>query len=348
MQKKPGRNLLAGIIPTYSLSSLQRGIPTSVNWNTDEKNTLLDYAIFTCSRVFCDLIIIVCRPEQVPYFRLKYGDVFLNYANAYYKDVKINNEDTAKPVPIYYFCVSEKYRDKIDNDSFCVFNAAHCFAQAIDETFSFMSPTHFFFCFPTVVISPDHFLKDGARGTATFWQLWHDYSDQAKTQRRKFQFRIKETKELMPRHSHSILFLDDIKEIWQDISTKYRDICNFQQSKTDFMNNYLNFEKIASPYLENYELFYDIPKEYVFNVENWNEYVDLLVHNQKEENLDWQKIGTIYLSKYVKNMGKLTYHYQGPIIQDIPYLIKKTRKSRKIGEFDKWINIRKSIRGENK
>lgn len=296
----------------------------------------------------CDMIILICLPEQIPYFKHKYGDALIDIQDfPKGPPFKIDGPEN-RPVSIYYFSLSEKYRNSVDTDVFNVFWASNIMMKAMEDTYNVECPTHFFYCFPQVCVMPHFWLEQNERGTAMFRNIYdsepfrYKYNPQENNRRFRFLCEDGDKKYSLPRGSHVCLFVDDVKEIWKYIHDQYQSWVKQKITKEQFML-ILDFEKLIEKYNQYIKYKFPIRKKHVHDTSNWQGYVDLLNSGMNEDNLGLVNLEPFFIDNYIKNMGKLTYHLSGPMIEEDAYLIKKVRKDHS-KEFFLWTKRRKKLR----
>jgi len=281
-----------------------------------------------------DAIILICLPEQLPFFKVRYGDIFFDTQH----QLDVRDSKTLRPIPIYYTCVAEKYLGKYDSETFNMFYISNVFLKAVDESFGMFSPTHFIYILPYACIFPGEWVGEERMQSRKlhFFQL----SIETRQQLSKFQLKLK-SGQFLPNSSHTILRVEEVKEIWNEI----------KQMITDENFNKIPASKFAeitpSTFIDkykNYELNFEINDHNFYDLRKWENYVEAmnyLCKNRLNEDHVWTPA---YCNKYISHMPALTYHLSGPIISDDSYVVKDLGKIDRNTVFEKWKRDRKKLR----
>ncbi len=335
MSKKPKRSLLAAVIPTYSGLYNEFDYEFSINQFITQKNTVLDYSFFTCSRVRADVIILICKPEQIPYYKIRYGDAFIDMQYCSWEDIVNKEIRNQRTIPIYYISPGDKYK-KFDTEAFNMFYITKLFMKAIDETFGVLCPTNFFYILPYIIISPNEFMRNS--GTNRFRMFQDNF--QLKTDKSRFQF-MTDQNQYLPNLSHTFLHFSDIEIIWDKLENVYKEYKSKNIEAIEIST--LTLQDIIEDH-RNLEHNFIISNENVFDLRTWKEYIRLISKLEEEKYSDSISRSNALATKYVNNLPNLTYHLSGPIIYDNPYSNKISKNSKKNIEFERWKKMREKLR----
>lgn len=269
----------------------------------------------------CDIIIIICRAEQIPFFKMRYGDSFLDLQ--FYKNLMNQEQEKffstkktlkARPVSIYYVAPGDKYF-YAQNDAFKSIEIASLFVKAVDESFEAICPTHFCFIFPYIMIHPIEFIQKDSLLRFACFQSSFPVRDVGS--RFSLATKNKETNNLenLPNGSYTFMKIEEINEIWKNLKNLYT------QKDFDEIRK-LKFNEIIAPYLDK-EFQYEIRKENVYDLRYWSEYVKYLNFLQNEERINVQnKIN--HLSKKTVSLTNITYYLDAPKTRDDKFFLRKS------------------------
>lgn len=285
-----------------------------------------------------DVILIVCLPEQIPYFKYRYGDSFLDHQYVKYSSNDYRKLKDIRAVPIYYISIPEKYFKKIDVESFNSICASSLFMKAVDDTFSVLSPTHFIFAPPYILISPLQWMVNNQNIHLRNFQdsipLKNDYQSR---------FSFKADDEYLPNSAYTVIKSEDVFEIWERLQLMYKLLKKGEIKREEILM--LSLSNLIDTYRDLGSTF-SILKENVFDLREWKNYVSVLNMFEEYKDMEEMQVSRFFMTNYVKHLSNLTYHLSAPMINDDQYNINRgSIKTQNNEEFIKWKNHRKRLRG---
>lgn len=342
--------MLAGIIPTYSIQDNGSEYIFSANQRVSPEINVLDYALFTCSMV-CHMIILICKPEQLPYLKHRYGDVFINHYDSTKAIIKYENDRNSNPIPIYYIPVATKYRKhKVDTEVFNIFHIADCFFKAMKEVFALKEPRSLFIVFPYIVVHPNEFMEKDKAKYYHFKEMLYKIAMQAKLQHEITSFRFglskgfdKDTEDF-PNNSHCMITMKTAMEIFNKLSTLYQDYRHNKTDKEELLK--LTLRDVAGEFFDHNPHRFLVSREHFFDLRKWSEYLRLQQFIESRKGI-YIQYAAHWMCKQTIKLQNLTYDFAEPIIEDTdPYCIKPAQ-SIKNRQYESWKIRRDRLRKQH-
>lgn len=160
--------------------------------------TILDCMILQCKLLGANSIIFVCRPEQMPYLKSRYGDVIV-----FFKD-----EIILKTITMLYVTVASRYFKKYDSVMFNMVYGAKVFKDAIFDSFGVEYASQFLLIDPRLLMDP--------MATVKYFEIIRKYF----TMNLKSDMLFEHNDNIFPYHSYSFISPSTITALWTKIREK--------------------------------------------------------------------------------------------------------------------------------
>lgn len=282
----------------------------------------------------CDAIIIIAKPEQIPYLKLRYGDVAIDISDVNLNVTREPLSSQKRHVCIYYVSVAQKYVG-LDTANFAMHHIANLFSQATKESFGFIAPTTYFICQPWNAINPKIIFD--------YRQSIRQARYDAKMHSRcYFEFKVlnQEQNKLsnLGDRSHILLFSHHLLDVWKLLKEMYitSNKSNIRKSKfSDFHPETINFH----PFIVNHNDYY--------NLQKWSEYVRLMNDMQSIDTTSiFAKYEDLIMKSNLKFMPNMKNIDEFDVWNDLTFdnLTLSTVESK---NFKRWKQKREKLRTRN-
>lgn len=293
---------MAGLIPAFSFQKHGFDYEFSIDQLLSKKITPLDIALYTCSVIKCDYVIIVAAPEQIPILKMKYGDSFYNLLEMEISDSDWKVEN-AKPMGIFYVSPAERYK-KFSSYPFNLVHIANIFRKGLDEAFSILGPSMYFVCLPWIVVNPQYLMEN----TEQF--LEH----RKKCAQDKLDLQMQdENGQLLPGTSHRLVKTRYMMNAWEKLKKNY----DFKSPGPILK---LNLEDLLDPAPK--PSGFSIPNDKWYDISKWHENMRIMndLNNLPENERSIVGDQMLRLHANVRHLPKLVHFEELRVLNSLKFM----------------------------